>query len=84
MTHKEKAQELVDKFKFDCRIEYECRPLSVNQIAKQCALIAVGEIIDEWNKTSDLKSVLYITDNLVTVVDRICYWQEIKREIKKL
>jgi len=49
MTPKVKAQELVDKFKFDCRIEYECRPLSVNQIAKQCAIIAVNEVIKEVN-----------------------------------
>jgi hypothetical protein len=71
MTHKEKAQELVDKFKFDCRIEYECRPLSVNQIAKQCALIAVDEIY--------LVESGYFGD-----YGNAPYWQQVKQEIEKL
>ena len=53
MTHKEKAKELVNKFKFDCRIEYECRPLSVKQISKQCALIAVDFAIDNNPVSAD-------------------------------
>jgi hypothetical protein len=68
MTPKVKAQELVDKFKFDCRIEYECRPLSVNQIAKQCTLIAVDEVIQ----------IITILERSTE------YWQEVKLEIEKL
>jgi hypothetical protein len=81
MIPENKAQDLINQFDF---IPLGHENVEPNDIHKQCALIVIDEIIDEWNKISDLKSILYITDNLVTVVDKICYWQEIKREIEKL
>lgn len=63
MTPKEKAKELVESMAFSCReCDYETK-------AKQCALIAVNEIID--NIVDDDKQVLN-------------YWAEVKQEIEKL
>jgi len=81
MTPKEKAKELVDKF-------YQRFPLKMDVIttrgdlsweydswneAKQCALIAVDEIIKEvdWHDFETPNKVLN-------------YWVEVKQEIKKL
>jgi hypothetical protein len=72
MTPKEKAEELVDSYKFvlwsedtQCGEEILC-----TGIAKRCALIAVDEII---NSTS----WQYIANGLD-------YWNEVKNEIEKL
>ena len=53
-------------------------------LAKQCAILHCDKQLEEWNKISDLKSKLFINDILVTVVDRICHWDEIKRELENL
>lgn len=68
MTPKEKAKELVDKFSplaknWDC---YNDEPLDENN-AKQCALIAVDEIINAG------KDVDEFSDS---------YWQQVKQEIE--
>ncbi len=78
MTPKEKANELVDKF-------YQRFPLKMNVItrkgdlsweydnweeAKQCALIAVDEILNIKSVDRDY--------------DLSTYWQEIKQEIENL
>jgi hypothetical protein len=76
MTPKEKAEELVHKFK-----KYSYYPttnddvLFVNQLnnnAKQCALIAVGEIkrCIDWH--------IYPLDK------EWRYWDEVKQELEKL
>ncbi len=82
MTPKEKAQELTDAFYQYLPIEQHVitsdRELSWEydgwENAKQCALIAIEEIIKanpyEINKT-DMDST-------------IDYWQEVKQEIEKL
>lgn len=68
MTPKEKAKELVDKF-------YEILPYWVNeQDAKQCALIAVDEIIKLR------KGYFYCTNPMQDE----SYWQEVKTEIELL
>jgi hypothetical protein len=66
MTHKEKAKELVDKF--DNAMEF----YTPARYAKQCALIAVDEIIialnyNQWQNTK-----------------QIDYFIEVKQEIEKL
>ena len=69
MTAKEKAQDLY--FKFYSEI------LSLrDEPAKQCALIAVDEII----KSNPTK----VTENAVWFKLNIEYWQEVKQEIEKL
>ena len=82
MTPKEKAQELIDAF-------YQHLPLEENVItsdgvlsweydgwenAKQCALIAVDEIINLNYNLLEYYGNLSSTE----------YWQEVKQEIEKL
>ncbi len=71
MTPKEKAWELYHKYrtlegKFGDKVLY-------NYDAKQCALIAVDEI---------LKS--YLKYQIFETYDEYKYWQEVKQEIEKL
>jgi len=72
MTAKEKAEELINKF---YEIENNSDYFGVNwKIAKQCALIAVDEVIQQLTpieKAPNNKSAFQ-------------YWQEVKTEIKKL
>ncbi len=45
MTPQEKAKELVNKFKPYCTIDVSAKPITRTTYARQCALIAVDEII---------------------------------------
>ena len=63
MKPKEKAKELVDKYhKIHAINNYE---------VKQCALIAVDELIEQERKTDDYYEIG-------------SYWNEVKQEINKL
>ena len=70
MTPKEKAEWLVVKLLKHSRAEKDIKPI---QSAKQCALIAVDELIEftynytDYNEKSTKE-----------------YWQEVKHEIEKL
>jgi len=66
MTPKEKAIELYNTYEVLCR-DFT-RGVSIEEFAKQCALIAVDEIIN---------TLLY-GYNLIE------YWKEVKKEIEKL
>lgn len=68
MTPKEKAKELVDKFS-----DLEDGEMYIGK-AKQCALIAVDEIISEIEPSVSMD----------VIEARIKYWEEVKQEIKKL
>jgi hypothetical protein len=67
-TAVEKAEELVDKFRMNV-LDYEGSGLNTFK-AKQCALIAVDEILynDGFTKFDQ-----YLTE----------YWQEVKHELNK-
>lgn len=71
MTPKEKAQELVKRM-------YKVRSDSVSDItlyfSKQCALIAVDEIIANIEPSVSMD----------VIESRIKYWQEVKQEIEQL
>jgi hypothetical protein len=69
MKPKEKAEELIDKFENYSFMDIDKKISSFNS-AKQCALIAVDEMIEE----------LIVTD----FANRFSYWQEVKQEIEKL
>ena len=69
MTPKEKAKELVDNFNY-----YNKHYLMPD--AKQCALIAVNEIIDSY--THEIKGGYILSSQIIP------YWQEVKRKIKKI
>lgn len=64
MTPKEKAKELV--YKYEYLVEYELKDM------KQCALIAVDEILNHHSQEQGL----YRIDTY--------YWQQVKKEIEKL
>jgi len=63
MTPKEKAKELFEKMYFETTTKYD---------AKQCALIAINEIIDS------------LTIKNYSDVDDYEYWKEVKQEIENL
>ena len=71
MTPKEKAKELFDKM-YKADIVNSNYPMCFDS-AKQCALIAVDEII-EAIKIADNITFMYVID----------YYQEVKQEIEKL
>ena len=69
MTPKEKAKELINEF-----IEVVTEGNFPSVKAKECALIAVNEILSFINKN----------DIDVWNRDILTYWQEVKQEIEKL
>jgi hypothetical protein len=72
MTPQEKAEQLVHRMLY--QIDWRKEKYTTLMIAKECALIAVGEI---------LKSNPIIIDCDKTELN-YKYWQEVKQEIKKL
>lgn len=72
MTPKEKANKLTNAFVFKSVFEMTNDELKIARIyAKQCALIAVDEVINQYYTH---------TDN----VTQHEYWQQVKQEIEKL
>lgn len=67
MTPKEKAKELYDKFRI-----LNFGNSAYKTISKQCALIAVDEIIKDQN------------GNDATVGNKSWWWKEVKQEIENL
>lgn len=75
MTPKEKAIELFDTYYY----EFDFNTVRVNKqrkLAKQCALIAVDEIIEATKTEIDRP------DYNGVVLDK--YWQEVKTELENL
>ena len=73
MTPKEKAQELYNTYEQLGR-DFT-RGVSMNEFAKQCALIAVDEIIKSNPHSNPMNTYGFST---------MAYWQEVKHEIEKL
>ena len=74
MTAKEKAEELLDRY--ETLGKDFTRGVSMREFAKQCALIAVDEILNT-NALSEMLDYGIDKTNLF-------YWQEVKQEIEKL
>ena len=76
LTPKEKAEELVLRY---LRIDNNTKEWFNSYIAKQCALIAVDEILqifnNEWTKLD------FWTEEINGTIN---FWQEVKQEIGKL
>jgi hypothetical protein len=72
MTPQEKAKELYSKFLRYVPAEEEFE----HEYAKQCALIAVDEILNNNNKIPGL-----LTQD---TMHNTWFWQEVKKEIEKL
>ena len=81
MTPKEKAKELVLKF-YDYTIQESWQ--SKNYFAIECALIAVEEMLGEYQSMSDLESKIVINDEVRFIVHQLQYWMLVKLEIEKL
>ena len=81
MTPKEKARELRDKMYLKIPSVYDPTGLPHYPIAKQCALIAVDEILENVDYFfKELEN-----DNLPNKFDdEIEYWNEVKQEINNL
>lgn len=72
MTPKEKAKDLFEKYVFYFPEYYNDLEFDYNiEHAKECALIAVNEILNNDN-------------NFFNTYSKNDYWQEVKQEINKL
>lgn len=72
MTPKEKVEELLNKYRFGKPCSFIDRESNEIEFAKQCALIAVDELIHlqgQYNHGNPFPSN---------------YWKEVKQEIEKL
>ena len=80
-TPKEKAVELVDKYRTYIRAgdKYEyLDPEDEVHLAIKCALIAVFEIIDQWEYIH-----AYISNGMGELNPNLQYWQEVENELNK-
>ena len=79
MTPQEKAEELVYKM-YDKMFYYRDGYNSSDAIgaAKQCALIAVDEIIEQWQYIH-----AYIANGMGDLNHNLKYWYEVKEELTK-
>jgi hypothetical protein len=80
MTPKEKAKELIDKFLLEVtgvdRYSYNIDSMNLFS-AKQCALIAVDELIENHNKMKD-----FLFSEIGYLITSPEYWKEVKQEIE--
>jgi hypothetical protein len=74
METKEKAEELFTTYRFSLSIPNAPLGDLKDSIAKQCALIAVDEIIAQIEPSVSMD----------VISARINYWKEVKKEIEKL
>lgn len=87
MTPKEKADELCKKMLY--QIEWNAQPSTVKGVTKQCALIAVDEIINseprypfnvDWDDCGATHQYYYKAQ----MEEALNYWQQVKQEIQNL
>jgi len=91
MTSKEKAQELVDKYHKCCNCTIAGASSIFKSIAKQCALIAVDEILTYHDSLFEcgLKNVHQTFETPTEIYNDVMnpqkkYWQQVRKEIKSL
>jgi len=82
MSPKEKALELIGNMGFSTGISMdvqtgEFHPMYRNQYAKECALVAVDEILNNFGLTANGQT--FFTEHRA-----VKYYQEVKQEIEKL
>jgi hypothetical protein len=76
MTPKEKAKEIFNKYEKKLMYDYNNYHYKYNlEHCKQCALIAVDEMINFF---------INLSNEGFTFYSSIEYWQEVKQEIEKL
>jgi hypothetical protein len=80
MTPKEKAEELYNKVYGQTPTRWtELEIEEDKRFAKQCALIAVDELIENHNKMKD-----FLFSEIGYLITSPDYWQEVKQEIKNI
>ena len=79
MTPKEKAIDLVDKFNPYALDSASDKSRGGEVSAKQCALIAVDEIIEQW-----IYIDTYLGNGNGELNPNLKYWTEVKTELQKL
>ena len=94
MTPKEKAEDLFWKYRPIIAGKQFVTGLvlmsEAKELTKQCALIAVDEIINNWiNNFKKLKKdetieIKHSLDEMMQLSHSMKYWQEVKQEIEKL
>jgi hypothetical protein len=87
MTPKEKAEELLNKFFNYCSYEWWEGQEGHKENMKQCALIAVEELINEVYSISHQYTAIYDDKTKFynyTESKELKFWQEVKNEIKSL
>ena len=80
MTPKDKALELYNKYEQLGR-DFT-RGVSMKEFAKQCALIAVNEIIEATNMYQ--YGISNALEHIPSKIVKHPYWQEVKQDIEKL
>ena len=80
MTPKDKALELYNKYEQLGR-DFT-RGVSMKEFAKQCALIAVDEIIEATNMYQ--YGISNALEHIPSKIVKHPYWQEVKQDIEKL
>ena len=83
MTPKEKAEELIKKYSNLTITSHIVYFAQVEHFAKQCALIAVDELIESFNSIYDA-SIRNIEKYSGAKYGMKDYWKEVKQEIEKL
>jgi hypothetical protein len=77
MTPKEKAKEFMHYYlKELLSAKYSINGFIINDLAKQCALIAVDEINKVYESLDEDADLMFKKE--------LNYWQEVKQEIEKL
>jgi hypothetical protein len=85
MTPKEKAQELFDKYW--TLISYKIEGSVGRLVIKQCALIAVDELINEVYNISHQYTAVYNNETkFYNYIDskELKFWKQVKHEIEEL
>ena len=78
---KQKAKELFDKFCYAIRTEETDSGYFTNVIyAKQCALIAVDEVLGSLGQCG----IYFENEDEIDFTSFFKYWEEVKRELEKL
>jgi len=72
MTPKEKAEELLEKM-------HKCLFSDGLYDAKQCSMVAVEEVVDQWDYIDT-----YLGDGRGELNPNLRWWQEVKKELEKL
>ena len=89
MRAKDKAKQLYELIRYDVSILKGTEAL-INEVAKQCALIVVDEIINNWiNNFKKLKEdetieIKHSLNEMMELSHSMKYWKEVKQEIEKL